>query len=211
QRLAARTRHRHPPARHVPGMRPTRPGHHRDPARPRTEHPMTITIPTRDLIGASKDALLYTAPAKDWPELARVRYEWDGETLHISATNVLTGCHARWIPEQTGEDWPGVQWGGADDPWAVVIDAESVKHLVKSLDVPGKLSGVPLTIDVDQAVMTVRRSRDTGLPAVQNRYTGSLDEFPDVEKQIANLGDPAPAAVLAFDWPGGTAASRVSK
>jgi hypothetical protein len=162
-----------------------------------------LTIPTFDLLGASKDALLFTAPPKDFPELARVRYAWDGVALHVTATNILSGCEATWDPD--GDNWDG------PDPWAVVVDVDAVKHLIKSLSVGVKLARCPLTVEVDRATLVVKRSKDTGLSSVVNRYTGSLDEFPDVTALIAAIGKPEPADTLACDWPGLSAVGKVAK
>jgi hypothetical protein len=174
-----------------------------------------LTIPTFDLIGASKDALLFTAPPKDFPELARVRYAWDGVALHVTATNVLSGCEATWDPDSDDWDgpdpWEGTAWGGADTPWTVVVEVDAVKHLIKSLSVGIKLGRCPLTVEVDNATLVVKRSKDTGLSSVVNRYTGSLDQFPDVAALIAEVGQPEPAEMMACDWPGLTAVGKVSK
>jgi hypothetical protein len=174
-----------------------------------------LTIPTFDLIGASKDALLFTAPSKDFPELARVRYAWDGVALHVTATNILSGCEATWDPDaddyEGPDPWAVTDWGGADDPWSVVVDADGVKHLIKSLSLGAKLGRCPLTVEVDNATLVVKRSRETGLSSVVNRYTGSLDEFPDVSALIAAVGKPEAAETVACDWPGLDAVGKVAK
>lgn len=170
-----------------------------------------ITIPNGALVGATKDALQFTAPPKDFPELAKVRYSWDGVALHVTATNILAGCEATWDPDSDDNPDEGGDWGGADEPWSVVIDADAAKHIVKSLGVPAKLDWVPLTVEVDRAHLVVKRSRDTGLPAVHNRYAGSLDEFPDVAAVIADIGKPEPSETVAWSWPGMTAVSKVAK
>lgn len=174
-----------------------------------------ITIPTFDLLGMSRDALLFTAPAKDFPELARIRYHWDGQTLHVTATNVLTGCHVTWNPaadDWDGHDpWEGTAWGGADDPWTVVIDTDAAKHMIGSLKVSPKLARAPLTVEFDRAHLVVKRSPDTGLPQVANRYTGSLDDFPDVQARIADIGVPKPADELSYTASSSDAMTRVAK
>lgn len=174
-----------------------------------------ITIPTCELIGASKDALQFTAPEKDFPEFARIQFAWDGETLHVTATNIITDCHGTWDPvsdDYDGDDrWEATGWGGADDPWTVVVSAEHVKHMAKSFDVATKLARCPLTMEVDRARLLVKRSHDTGLSEAAHRYTGSLDPFPDVEKQIADAGLPHPVEVVHVGGPGALAVAQVAK
>ncbi len=157
-----------------------------------------ITIPTGQLVGLLQDVLPFGVAGKDLPEIGVVHLRWDGRMLHAWTTDRYRLAWAQWHPEDPpfGTDVQDdllVTWGGDDDNagWDANVWVEDVQHLVKVFKLSKKEYWVPLTLDVDNEIVTVARSRLTG-------YTASvvLMEQPELVKVFD-----APGKLEEFDAP----------
>lgn len=151
---------------------------------------MTITIPTAELVDTLAEALAFTPLDKDnyWHG---VLIEWDGEALHVSAYDVLSGARISWIPgtgaeERADEEVDVPSFGGDDAPWRVFLSVPSVKEVVKTYKLAAKFAQVPLLLKVTPtgSALIVERSRDTG----QSQHMGMWPSDPDRADKIPDVG-----------------------
>lgn len=149
---------------------------------------MTITVPTAEFTGLINDVVPFAFPKDDLPDYHSVRLAWDGDMLHASARDTMRSARSSWHPDDNPSSSKQEQLfsglGGADDPWAIIIDLLDVKELVKIYKLSDKLGGVPLTLDHDRGRLTVKRSRDTGHQAITTVVEGRMREFPDLSKAL---------------------------
>lgn len=108
-----------------------------------------ITIPTTELIGCLADVLPQISDEKS--ALAGVKIEWDGESLHFTTYDVLSGATVLWTPgegpeEEADDEQEDIRWGGDDAPWATWIWLASAKEILKLFKLPAKLWRVPVTV-----------------------------------------------------------------
>jgi hypothetical protein len=163
-----------------------------------------LTIPTSELIGLLTDVLGFTPVVKDDPRRG-VLVEWDGETLHASAYDVLSAGRSSWAPGQGQEGDPRdddvvIEWGGEDAPWKAFVTFDDVKDIIKSFKVAAKLWWLPLTVKISPtgSRLTVERSGEFGKPAALVTVRVDRDvtaKFPDVHMawrvlQNAEVADP---------------------
>lgn len=146
-----------------------------------------ITIPTSELTDLLSEVVQFAAQDKDdfWHG---VLLQWDGEALHASAYDTLSGARITWIPgegaeaeldldEDSGAMHTDLGWGGADDPWSVFISVPSAKEIVKTFKLPAKHRLVPVTLDasVRRTSLVAERTRETG----QSHHLGMWPGDPD--------------------------------
>lgn len=147
---------------------------------------MTITIPTGDLTGVLADVIPFAHPKADAGALNCIRLDWDGEYLHATATDRIRVGISTWHPDDEpdddGQDDLFARWGGADDPWSILMPLDDAKDIVSNYKLGPKEYRVPLTIDMHEGVLKIERSRDTGHSRLVMQIQGVLDEFPDVRK-----------------------------
>lgn len=155
---------------------------------------MSITIPTGDLTGILADVIPFAFPDdNNLPEICCVRLEWDGETLHAMATDRYRLGWSQWTPGDMDETDPPQQddlftrWGGADEPWAISIDLDDAKELVKVFKLPTKEMACPITVDHDAKYgrAKVVRTRDTGHSAITIVAEGNGLGYPDLRVLLA--------------------------
>lgn len=161
-----------------------------------------ITIPTGDLTGILGDVIPFASSDKDDPILNAVRVEWDGRMAHALATDRYRVAISTWnphdLPERDTQDDLFTEWGGADDPWAVVVPLDDAKDVVAAYKLGAKEMGVPLTVDVHDYRLKVARSRDTGHSAITMAVEVPMIEWPDVRKLLADNSTVQPFAQLAY-------------
>jgi hypothetical protein len=156
---------------------------------------MTITIPTGDLTGILADVLPFAFSDPEVPTLNSIRLEWDAGMLHALSTDRIRAAVSSWHPDDDPE--PGAiaeddlftTWGGSDEPWHLLLTRDDVVHLVKVFKLPRKESHVPLTVEVHEGQVTVRRHRDTGYSALTATMDHQLvEDAPDIRALLAGIG-----------------------
>lgn len=168
-----------------------------------------LTIPTGNLVGALTDTTPFASNEKELPAINAVRFEWDGEQLHLLATDRYVVAISTWDKDdetwgvEVVEDDLFTELGGADEPWAINIALDDAKELISDYKLAPKLGRVPLTVDYDheRCRLTVKRGRETGHPAKSTTVEG-LDaelEFPDVRQLLANADVPDKVEHISFD------------
>lgn len=161
-----------------------------------------ITIPTGDLTGVLADVVLFAHPKADAGVINCVRLEWDGEYLHAAATDRIRVGISTWHPDDEpdddGQDDLFATWGGADDPWSILMPLDDAKDIVSNYKLGPKEYRVPLTIDLHQGVLKIERSRDTGHSRLVMQIQGVLDEFPDVRKFLREADQATPVTGQAY-------------
>lgn len=151
-----------------------------------------ITIPTTELIGCISAVLPITLDPKD-NALAGVAVEWDGEALHFTVYDIVTGATVRWVPgegaegevdENESDDY--ASWGASDNdtPWRVFISHADAKEIVKLFKLPAKLWRYPVTLKVNLSQTKLIVERQDG-PRGERLLTVSTDNtvlrnIPDV-------------------------------
>jgi hypothetical protein len=149
-----------------------------------------ITIPTGDLTGVLADVVNFAHPKADVGTLNCVRLDWDGEYLHATATDRIRLGISTWHPDDEpdddGQDDLFSNWGGADNPWSILMPLDDAKDVISNYKLGPKEYRVPLTIDLHQGVLKVERSRDTGHSRLVMQIQGVLDEYPNVREMLAN-------------------------
>ncbi|HEY9474351.1 MAG TPA: hypothetical protein VIS06_10930 [Mycobacteriales bacterium] len=178
---------------------------------------MTLTIPTRELVGALADVIPFASAIPDDYTLGRVLIEWDGETLHTMATDRYTVGWSRWNPddapvdgEEPAEDDLFTEWGeSADRTWSKQISLLDAKEIVKVYKLPAKAGGVPVLVTAGFKTLTLDRKPESGHTAITMEFLSEPDErYPDVRAFIDTaeaMGEPVgqimynPRHLAAFD------------
>lgn len=164
---------------------------------------MTIVIPTGDLTGILADVIPFASADKEDPTLNTVRLEWDGELLHAYATDRFRIAWSQWSqddePDGDAQDDLFTTWGGADEPWSLVLPLADVKDIVSNYKLGPKEARVPLTVDVHNGQIKIVRSRDTGHSAITMAVQGlTLVEYPDLRKILQDSDVASKVSGLAY-------------
>lgn len=170
-----------------------------------------ITIPTTELIGGLTDVLPTISNPKS--ELAGVKIAWDGDALHFTVYDVLSGATVQWVPgegsesesDEDDETADDVNWGGDDAPWATWISLAQAKEILKLFTLPAKLWRFPVTLKCSLSGdrLTVERTdspkgeRLLSLPG----YPEMLRKMPDVRGVAGSFSETTPTAYLRFAGP----------
>lgn len=152
-----------------------------------------IDTTTFAFLGAVKDALRFAATPRADHRNSRVRIEWNGADLLVSAHNVLYG---------SVEDVPAE---GEDEAFVFHLSAADAKHLGEVFKLAPGLGETPLYLDHANDKLSVRHlAGGSDVQARQAFYLDALendDEAPPqpIERIFGNLGaqrvDVAPLAV----------------
>lgn len=159
-----------------------------------------ITIPTTELIGGLTDVLPVITDPKS--SLAGVRIAWDGEALHFTAYDVISGGTVQWVPGEGAEgnmdDGPDGEfvnddvWGGEDSPWAVWIYLPQAKEILKLFKLPAKLWRFPVTLKCsptgDRLIIEREDGPRVGRLLMVQTDNDMLSKIPDV-REIAERVD----------------------
>ncbi len=149
-----------------------------------------LTIPSADLAGCIADALHFISPDKEDAEHRCVHLRWDGRLFHASATDLLRVAVSSWSPEDQPDkdvqDPLGVELGSVDDPWEFLLSADDAAHLLKAAKPIKDLEYLPLFVDVDGSVMSVKRSKQHRVPGFALSYDGLPYGFADLRVFVAN-------------------------
>lgn len=153
---------------------------------------MVIQISTFDFTGLLSDTIPFSYPEDDLPTLHCVRLEWDGTMMHALSTDLNRIAISSWHPHddtEAGDEreqarLPVSPWGGSDRPWAVVLPRSDAEKLVQVFKLPAKRGLTPLAVEVQHGHLKVMRPRIGGLLSLRADVEGSLEEFPDLRKQL---------------------------
>lgn len=170
-----------------------------------------ITVPSTDLHGILSDALLFASPDKEDLERRCVQLRWDGDQLHACATDAVRVAVSSWSrddpPDSDVQGTLGVELGGADGPWHILLAYDDVKHLLGAAKPVKGLEYVPLFLDVTGRVLSVKRAKESRVPGFALSYDGLPTPFPDLRFVVVQaLGRAEPAKeiwlnmVLAADF-----------
>jgi len=162
-----------------------------------------ITIPTSELVTVLSGALAF-APVVKTDLMRGILIEWDGEALHASGYDVLSGARVSWWDgagrEGLGDeddDTERPQYGGDDDPWRAFVAYDDVTDLLKTFKLAAKLWWVPVNLKVNMAVtrLIVERSPEWGKPEAVMVVRSDHDvtaKFPDVHQIVERVLSDAP-------------------
>lgn len=153
-----------------------------------------ITIPTSELVTVLSGALAF-APVVKTDQLRGIQIEWDGEALHASAYDVLSGARVSWWDgagrEGAGDDADDVSdlnihYGGDDAPWRAFVSYDDVTDLLKTFKVSAKLWWIPVNLKVNPmgTRLLAERTSGYGKPEATMAVKADLDvthKFPDVK------------------------------
>lgn len=149
-----------------------------------------ITIPTAELVTVLSGALAF-APVVKTDQFRGVLLQWDGEALHVSGYDVLSGARVSWWDGAGREGDPEsdteseIRYGGDDEPWRAFVAYDDVTDLVKTFKLPAKLWWVPVNVKVNSmgTRLIVERSPEHGKPEASMAVRCDIDtaaKFPDV-------------------------------
>ncbi len=169
---------------------------------------MTVTISTADLMGLLGDTIPFAGTDDDLPAINSIHLFWDGDKLHTQSTDRYRIAWASWHPDDEPErEYQGDifnQPGSGDDPWSIVVPLDDAAHLVKTYKLPVKEAYAPLTLDVHDGRLTVKRARDTGHPAIttvidgRTAPLGEAEKFPNVAEILGSFDVIEKVEGLAF-------------
>ena len=151
---------------------------------------MTITIPTGELTGLLNDVTPFALPDEDLPELSAVRLEWDGQVLHAFAHDLHRVAWSQWCPDDPPVDPEqqqlGVEWGGADDPWAITIALRDAKEIAAVFKVPNKERECPLGMHYQaDGRLKVARSRESSRSALTGIWEDTGLPFDNLRERLS--------------------------
>lgn len=164
---------------------------------------MTITIPTCELTGILSDAIPFASADKEFPAINAVKVDWDGQMLHAQATDRYVIGWAQWHPDdgpaQDEQEDLFTKWGGADDPWSVLLPLDDAKDIASVFKLSAKEGWAPLTVEYLDGRLKVIRTRDTGHSAITQVVEGRTEEYPDLRKLLAEANLFEPTDGLSYD------------
>lgn len=154
---------------------------------------MTITMPTRELVGLLADVLTFASPEDEDTYWHRIVIRWDGERLHASAGDSIRAAHASWGPEDEDADTDtlfDVNRTSDDPPWHLALLPADVKDIVGKFKLSAKQGAAPLTIDGNLHRLRIQRNGESriALTSVAEARPWS-DEHPDIEATISTIRD----------------------
>jgi hypothetical protein len=156
---------------------------------------VTVTIPTGELVGVLSDAIPFASKDEDFPAINAVRPRWDGAMLHAQATDRYVLGWSQWDPDddpdRDEQEDLFTDWGGADNPWTILLPLADAVDIVKVFKLGPKESWTPLTIDHVDGRLKVVRHRDSGHSAITQVVEPLDAEFPNIAELLtkANLYD----------------------
>lgn len=161
-----------------------------------------ITIPTGDLTGILSDVLPFASPDDDDPVLHTVLIEWDGQMMHALASDRFRFGWSSWHPDdepdEEVQDDLFTDWGGADEPWSLIIPLDDAKHLVKAFKLGNKELRTPVQVDGSDQQIKVHRSKETGHSDLTAVVQAGEFPFPDVKAMLAAADTVEPVANIRF-------------
>ncbi len=165
-----------------------------------------ITVPTADLPGLLSDAAHFIPTDKDDDEGRSIHLQWDGSMLHASATDTIRSAISSWHPaddpDTDVQDALGVELGGADDPWHVVLGIDDVAHLLTTAKPIKNLEYVPLILDYAGGVLSVKRAKQARVPGFSIAYDGRPYPFADLRLTMVDaLGRVEAVKEIWFNGP----------
>lgn len=165
-----------------------------------------IRIRTSEWLGMLGDIKPFVCPDDDYPDWRSIHVAWDGETLHLQATDGLRFAWLRWHPASPPiEDHPDSplvgRLGGADDPWECFIPADEAMAMIPALKLSPKRAFItPLEIDYlgDRGQLQVTRTPDTGHSQVRIRVNTTTVDFPNITKIVSEATRTTKVATVAY-------------
>lgn len=164
-----------------------------------------ITISTGDLTGMLSDVIPFALDADELPHLQCVHLYWDGRMLHAQATDTRRIAWASWHPDDEPlgkhQDDLFTEFGGADDPWSILLPLAGAAELVKVYKLTWKHQRSPLVVDVLDNRCTVVRTSMTGHTAITTVVEARQLEYPwpDVEGVLASADVIGAATGVAYN------------
>lgn len=160
-----------------------------------------ITIPTAELLGLIQDVAPFAYQHDDDPDINVLQIRWDGDMLHMAATDRSRAARSSWSPR----DEPGADgrllsgFGGADNPWGVLSPLPSVLELIRVYKLPEKKAHAPLQLDWNGSRLRVIRRKDTGHQAITTEVDTVLVEFPNLTAALDVEMMPEKIDSIAFE------------
>lgn len=160
-----------------------------------------ITTPTADLTGIVSDALPFAGDDKAYAMTYSVHLYWDGQMLHAEATDHLAVGRSSWQPwddpETDVQPELGIEWGGADDPWSVVMTVDEAKELVSVFKLPAKQGWTPLYVElIDGVRLKIFRHKGPKHTAITLGIEDAGFPYPDLDKVMKDALFSVPTAEL---------------
>ena len=122
---------------------------------------MTLTLPTRELVGLLADVYPFADPDEDNPAWHRVVVQWDGSRLHALAGNGMRVAWMSWGPDDGDAPIPGLEYPADDSDWTMAILPKEAKEIATKFKVGAKDGDSPLRITGNPDRLIVERDSDT--------------------------------------------------
>lgn len=151
---------------------------------------MSVTLPSIEFTGLLNDVIPFALDEPDLPNLNCVRIAWDGEQLHMQATDNLHVAWSRWhpddLPDADAQESLLEPVGSDDSPWERVITLADAQALAKGYKVDKKRWFTPVHLDGSSLeTFKVIRNRVPGLPAITTTVDHQIIAFPDLAATFA--------------------------
>ncbi len=163
-----------------------------------------LTISTIDLLGCIADALPFIPADKDDTTLRCVQLRWDGERLHVSATDHYRVAISSWDPDDTPDEDVQYEIGttlgeDGDGTWEFLLTADDAAHLLKTAKPSKGHEYAPLFVTFDGPLLKVRRDREAQVPGFTLTYEGLSHEYPDLRGYVVEAAGKA-EPVKEISW-----------
>jgi hypothetical protein len=166
---------------------------------------MTLTMPTRELVGLLADVVPFASTDADDSTWHRVVLRWDGSRLFAFAGDGERMAQMSWGPDDGDVPAiPGLDFGSpsTDTDWELAILPENAVEIAKKFKVGVKEGETPLRVTGSVDSFTVERDAETGDTALRAVALARPwdDNGPRIDETIAELageGD-RPRAEVAF-------------
>lgn len=154
---------------------------------------MTLTMPTRELVGLLGDVWRFADADDENPTWHRVVVRWDGARLHAMAGDGMRLAWMSWGPND-GDDvpLPGLGYSGPDSSWELAILPENAKEIAAKFKVSPKDGESPLRVvgSVD-SLRVERDATEVGAVALtSNALSRPWDNAaPRIDEFIGQIAD----------------------
>lgn len=148
---------------------------------------MTLTLPTRELVGLLADVYPFADPDEDNPAWHRVVIRWEDNRLHALAGSSFRAAWMSWGPDDGDAPIPGLEYPTDVDDWTMAILPKEAKEIATKFKVNAKDGDSPLRITGTPDRLTVERDSDTivGVALRSVALARPWDDAPDIATIIS--------------------------
>lgn len=159
---------------------------------------MTLTLPTRELVGLIADVLPFASGDDEDTTWHRVIIRWDGSRLHAMAGDGVRLAWMSWGPDDgDAPALPGFDPYAvpADTDWELALLPENAKEIATKFKVSAKEGELPVRVDGSSDSLRVERDAESAGVALRSEALSRPwdDNAPRIDEFITKMAEEAEA------------------